>query len=136
MLEQWEANQLLATPKIYSYEAIVDLSRGADNDYQVETDDGTEFFLLDVRGPGRNPAKARFQLRYRRDVVLARMCLTVSHTNPDGERIGAPHFHQYREGYDDKFAGVCRHFDSLTEALTNFCGRINLPAPSTHGGMS
>jgi hypothetical protein len=71
MLEQWEADHLLRARKLYSHDAVVDLGRGADNDYQVETDDGLEFFLLDVRGPGRNPAKARFQLRYRRDIVFS-----------------------------------------------------------------
>jgi hypothetical protein len=136
MLEQWEANRLLATPKIYSSDAVVDLSRDAHNDYQVETHDGTEFFLFDVRGPGRNPRKARFQLRYRRNIVLARMCLTVSHTDPDGTKVDGPHFHRYREGYDARFAEACGHFEGLTEALNNFCDRINLPAPSTDGGMS
>ena len=75
MLEQWEADQLLLARKVYSHDTVVDLGHGTDNDYQVETDDGTEFFLLDVRGPGRKPAKARFQLRYRRTIVLARMSI-------------------------------------------------------------
>lgn len=136
MLEQWEANRLLATPKIYSSGAVVDLSRGADNDYQVETNDGTEFFLFDVRGPGRNPEKARFQLRYRGSIVLARMCLAVPHTNPDETKIDGPHFHRYREGYDARFAEPCGPFDGLVEALNYFCDRIILPAPSTDGGMS
>jgi hypothetical protein len=130
MLEQWEANRLLAVPKIYSSDAVVDLSRDACNDYQVETNDGTEFFLFDVHGPGRNPRKAVFQLRYRRHIVLARMCL-VPHTNPDGAKLDGPHFHRYREGYGDRFAEACGHFDDLVEALNNFCERINLPAPST-----
>ena len=136
MLEQWEANRLLAMPKIYSSGAVVDLSRGADNDYQVETNDGTEFFLFDVRGPGRNPRKARFQLRYRRNIVLARMCLAAPHTNPGEIKIDGPHFHRYHEGYDVRFAEPCEHFGDLVEALNNFCDRINLPAPSIGGGVS
>jgi hypothetical protein len=136
MLEQWEANRLLAMPKIYSYDAVVDLGRGADNDYQIETDDGTEFFLLDVRGPGRNPSKARFQLRYRRNIVLARMCLAAPHTNPDGAKIDSPHFHRYHEGCDDKVAETCGHFSNLMEALNSFCRSVNLPVPNADGGVS
>ncbi|MDQ3154786.1 MAG: hypothetical protein M3R63_24670 [Actinomycetota bacterium] len=102
MLEQWEADNLLRAGKVYSHDLIVDLSHGADNDYQVETDDGDELFLLDVRGPGWNPQKVRFQLRYRRSVVLARMCIVAPHTNPGGVKVGSPHFHTYREDYDDK----------------------------------
>jgi uncharacterized protein DUF6978 len=94
MIEQWEADSLLRARKVYSRDLIVDLGRRADADYPVETADGLEHFLLDVRGPGRNPQKARFQLRYRRSIVLARMCLIVPHRNPDGNRIGShvPHF--------------------------------------------
>lgn len=133
MLEQWEADHLLRAGKVYSHDVIVDLGRGADNDYHVETDDGDEFFLLDIRGPNRNPSKARFQLRYRRDIVLARLCLVTPHSNPDGAKIGAPHYHRYREDYDDKFAIEAGPFETLDEALLAFCGLINLPAPKIQG---
>lgn len=136
MLEQWEADHLLLAPKIYSLDATVDLGRGADNDYQVETDDGLEFFLLDVRGPMRDPHKARFQLRYRRDIVLARMCLKARHTNPDGECFDGPHFHRYREGYDDKFAEPLSPFSDLSDALAHFCRSVNLAEPTIQGGLS
>ncbi|OLT09764.1 hypothetical protein BJF78_05995 [Pseudonocardia sp. CNS-139] len=135
MLEQWEADRLLRAGKLYSHGLVVDLSDGADNDYQVETVDGDEFFLLDVRGPGRNPRKVRFQLRYRRTIVLARMCVANPHSNPDGELIPAPHFHEYVEGFDDR---VAQYVDSLTsneEALLWFCDKIKLPAPTMRGGL-
>lgn len=128
MLEQWEADQLLRGAKIYTGQAEVDLSRGADNDYQVESDDGTEFFLLDVR-TGTRSAKTRLQLRYRRNVVLARLCTRGGHTNPDGEVVGAPHYHSYTEGYGDGFALEVGPFEDSTEALLFFCKRINLPEP-------
>jgi hypothetical protein len=136
VLERWRANRLLVTPKVYSYDAVVDLGRGADNDYQIETNDGTEFFLLDVRGPGRNPSKARFQLRYRRNIVLARMYLAAPRTNPDGTKVDSRHFHRYHEEYGDRIAEACRRFRNLTEALNSFCQSINLPMPNTDGGMS
>jgi hypothetical protein len=135
MLEQWEADSLLRASKVYSHSLVVDLSPGADNDYQVESDDSNEFFLLDVRGPGRNPAKARFQLRYRRSIVLARMCIIAPHTNPDGARVDPPHFHLYRENYDVKYAVNVGPYESLDAALGDFCERINLPAPTIQGGL-
>lgn len=136
MLEQWEADLLLRGRKIYSQAAVVDLGRGADNDYQVETTDGNEFFLLDVRGPGRNPGKACFQLRYRREIVLARMCLAAPHTNPDGAKVPAPHFHRFHEDYHDKIAEHVAEFETLGDALEDFCRRINLPVPTIQGGLA
>lgn len=135
MIEQWEADALLRARKVYSRDLIVDLGRGADEDYPVETADGHEFFLLDVCGPGRNPGKARFQLRYRRSIVLARMCLVAPHKNPDGIRIESPHYHTYREPYDDKFASEVGKFDCIDDALLDFCTRVNLPAPTIQGGL-
>jgi hypothetical protein len=135
MLEQWEADRLLRARKVYTFSTTVDLRRGADNDYQVETDDGSESLLLDVRGPGRNPAKARFQLRHRRTLVLARLCLMARHTNPDGERLDGSHLHLYREGFDARYAENLSEFDSIIEALTCFCERVNLPVPDTQEGL-
>ncbi|GAA3461442.1 hypothetical protein J2S66_004857 [Saccharothrix longispora] len=60
MLEQWEADHLLRMPKTYSGSLTVDLEQGADDDYQLESDDGTRYFVLDVRRSRRNPRKARF----------------------------------------------------------------------------
>ncbi len=98
MLEQWEADALLGVEKMYSHDPVVRLSQGVDYDYQTEAVDEWATFLLDVLRSRRNPRKARYQLRYRRDVVLARLCTSVPHTNPDGEELGAPHLHWYREG--------------------------------------
>jgi hypothetical protein len=63
------------------------------------------------------------------------MCLTVPHTNPDGTAVEFPHYHTYREGFDDKFADSVGVFGSMSEALDDFCGRINLPAPKIQGGL-
>lgn len=136
MLEQWEADHLLSAPKIYSIDMLVEVGRGADNDYQVETDDGLEFFLLDVRGPTRDPERARFQLRYKRDIVLARLCMKARHTNPDGQRFDGPHLHIYQEGFDAKIAEAVGPFDSIEGALISFCRRINLVEPTIQGGLS
>jgi hypothetical protein len=72
MLEQWHADQLLRVPKVYSVSLTVVLTPGGQDDYPVESDDGGHHFLLDVMSSRRNRRKARFQLRYRRDIVPAR----------------------------------------------------------------
>ena len=91
MLEQWEADRLLSVAKIYSRSTSINLTLGAEDDYQIEDAEGTEFFLLDIWCSSRNKKKARFQLRYRRSVVLARLCTAAGHTNPDGQIVPAPH---------------------------------------------
>lgn len=137
MLEQWDADRLLFVRKVYSSNLIVDLGQGVNEDYTVESDDGTEHFLLDVYRARRNPLKARFQLRYRRDVVLARLCTVTKHTNPDGAAIGYPHLHRYREGYGDTWAtDVPLPDNEVATALKYFCHSINLPEPRTQGGPS
>lgn len=135
MLEQWRADQLLAAPKIYSHSITVGLGPGVDADHQVEDVDGVEFFLLDIWRPRRNARKLRIQLRYRRSLVLARLCTGVSHANPDGEVLQAPHFHRYREGYDDRWAEQLEPFVDLDAAFTFFCKAVNLPIPDIQGGL-
>jgi hypothetical protein len=134
MLEQWQADRLLSMRKVYTASLAVDTSRGADRDYQLESDDETEFFLLDVRRSRRNPRGFRVQLRYQRDIVLARFCLSAPHTNPDGKYFNGPHFHRYREEFGAKWAtSLPSSYDTVT-ALEYFCDQINLPAPESRGG--
>ena len=67
--------------------------------------DGRESFLLDLRRARIDLAKGTYQNRGRQVVVLARLDFGGAlHRNPDGEEIGSPHLHVYREGYGDKWA--------------------------------
>lgn len=66
--------------------------------------DGRESFTLDISRGRINLLKGKFQARGRTAVVLARLDFGVPHRNPDGEEVGAPHLHLYREGYGDKWA--------------------------------
>jgi hypothetical protein len=135
MLEQWRADQLLTVPKVYSATLGVNLRPGVGEDYPVESDDGDDHFLLDVWSSRRNLRKARFQLRYRRDIVLARLCTAKPHGNPDGTDVGSTHLHLYREGDHDKWASEVGPFEDVFAALQFFCKRINLPAPEIQGGF-
>jgi hypothetical protein len=136
MLEQERADWLLETRKIYSHTATIELMPGTDVDYQVEDVDGGEFFLLDVRRPRLNKRSVRLQLRYRRSLVLARLCTAVGHTNPDGTELQAPHFHRYREGYEAKWAEQLEPFADIFGAVGFFCKAVNLPVPDIQGGIS
>lgn len=129
MIEQWRADYLLGMPKVYAETTTVDLSPGVVHFCILESDDETEIY----RGR-RNRMKAKFQLRHRRDTVLARLCTSVPHTNPDGELLGAPHFHRYREGFAVRFAELVDPFADVSSALNYFCDRINLPYPDIQGG--
>ena len=66
---------------------------------------GREHFILDIRRGRVNLAKGSYQNRARRVIVLVRLCFGGGrHENPDGQSIGSPHLHLYREGYADKWA--------------------------------
>lgn len=135
MLEQWQVNGLLALPKIYTFDDTISLAPGTDADYQIESADGYESFIFDVWTSRRNPKKARFQLRYQRHLVIARLCTAAPHSNPDDERIDPPHFHEYHEGYDVKYAVHVPGAASVTDSLGVFCERINMPIPVVEGGV-
>lgn len=64
-----------------------------------------EQFLLDLRRGRIDLAKGTYQNRGRQVVVLVRLDFGgAPHRNPDGEEIGSPHLHLYREGCGDKWA--------------------------------
>ncbi len=67
--------------------------------------DRREPFFLDLRRGRIDLRKGSYQTRARKVVILARLDFGGSpHRNPDGEEIGSPHLHLYREGYGDKWA--------------------------------
>ncbi len=67
--------------------------------------DRREPFLLDLRRSRIDLAKNTYQNRGRQTVVLVRLDLGARpNRNPDGEEIGSPHLHLYREGFGDRWA--------------------------------
>ena len=67
--------------------------------------DRREQFLLDLRRARIDLRKGTYQNRGRQVMILARLDFGgAPHRNPDGEEIGSPHLHLYREGYGDKWA--------------------------------
>lgn len=107
-----------------------------DHEYELESADGTELFILDVRRPKRNAGNMRFMLRYQRAVVLARLCNSKTHTNPDDEIIGFPHLHRYREDFGVTFAKQVGPFADAGASLSFFCQQVNIAEPVIQGGLT
>jgi len=71
----------------------------------LQSVDKREQFLLDISRGLIDLGRGKYQNRARQVVVLVRLDFGGSpHRNPDGEEIGSPHLHIYREGFGDKWA--------------------------------
>lgn len=84
----------------------------------LQSTDGREQFRLDISLGRIDIRKVKMQNRARQVVVLVRLDLGgPPHRNPDGEEIGTPHNHIFREGYGDKWAFPvpCDSFQELTD---------------------
>ena len=97
--------------------------------------DRRESFLLDLRRGRIDLSKGTFQNRGRQVVVLARLDFGgAPHRNPDGEEVGSPHLHVYREGFVDKWAFPVSgdHFSNPYDAwqtLQDFMRYCNIVEP-------
>lgn len=105
-LSQSEADFLLALAKrrvdrkVQNYPGL-----GGGLSIPLASLDGKEQFILDLRRSRVNLAKGSYQNRARRVIVLTRLCFGgAAHPNPDGQEVGSPHIHLYRENYGDKWA--------------------------------
>lgn len=103
-LSQSEADALFAMEKHRSDDSERSFPGGGGSIViPLVSTDGRESFLLDLRRRRVDITKATYQNRARTVVVLARLDLGGHpHRNPDGEEIGSPHLHRYREGFGDK----------------------------------
>ena len=96
--------------------------------------DGAEGFHLDITRSRINLKKGTLQNRGRTTIVLARLDFGgPGHRNPDGEEIGSPHLHVYREGFGDKWAFELPDVFSQTEdqfrLLQEFMEYCNIVKP-------
>lgn len=105
-LTQAEADALLSMEKRRVDETAYDYPDfGGRVTVPLASTDRREAFLLDIRRARIDLAKGTYQNRGRQVVVLVRLDFGgAPHRNPDGEEIGSPHLHLYREGYGDKWA--------------------------------
>ncbi len=136
MLQQAEAEALLAMHKRFvDFEAIT-ISPGLDKTYELigTGENEKEKFQLDLWRGTIRISKVKYQTRGRKTFVLARLELNGSpHTNPDGTRLDGNHLHIYSEGYEDKWAvpidaSLFRDISSMVTALEDFCRFCNVDA--------
>lgn len=101
----------------------------------LESVTGRELFALDISRGGISLERRTYQTRARQTVILARLDFGSPHRNPDGEEIGVPHLHLYREGFGDKWATLvpADHFPepndpwrTLFDFMT-FCNVVERP---------
>ena len=98
--------------------------------------DEREQFILDITRKGVDLRKFSYQNRARKVIVLARLDINGrAHRNPDGNKIGCPHLHLYREGFNDKWAFPVpgEHFTNfddpwiILEEFQKFCNVVKSP---------
>jgi hypothetical protein len=105
----------------------------------LESLDGREAFFLDLQRGRIDLTRRTYQHRARQIIVLARVDFGAPHRNPDGEEIGVPHIHLYREGYADKWA-MPLPLDRFRDAgdpqavLADFLALCNIVEPPTLEG--
>lgn len=105
-LTQVEADGLIALEKVRANDDVYEYT-GTSGAMTVPltSHDKREHFLLDISRGRINLLKGKYQNRGRQVVVLVRLDFGgPPHRNPNGEEIGCPHLHVYREGYGAKWA--------------------------------
>lgn len=136
LLTQQEADALLGLEKHYlGTDRFPFPSLGGSLRISLHSADCREEFSLDITRGSIELRKNTFQSRARKAVILARIDIGgPPHRNPDGEEIGCPHLHVYREGYGDKWATplpsiFSNHEDTWTTLLEfmDFCNVATRP---------
>lgn len=137
VLTQAEADALLAMDKYkvgdtaHDYPAI-----GGYLSVELVSQDKRERFLLDIQRGRIDLSKVTYHNRAHRTIILARLDIAgPPHRNPDGQEVGCPHLHLYREGFADKWAtpidaSVFRNTGDLWQTLEqfmDFCHVVDRP---------
>lgn len=141
-LTQGEADNLFAMEKVKIDDQEWDLPFGGNAiKVPLESKDGKEKFLLDASTGQLNISRFKLQNRTRETIILRRLDLTSPHRNPDGQEIGVPHLHIYKEGYGDKWAyelpnGVFTNLNDRWQVLVDFMKYCNISDfPSFRKGL-
>jgi hypothetical protein len=137
-LTQSEADALIAIAKHSDDPTVWDYpDLGGGLSVPLVSADRREQFFLDLRRGRIDLAKGTYQNRGRQVIVLVRLDFGgAPHRNPDGEEIGSPHLHVYREGYGDKWAMPVPTdlFENLSDpwrTLEDFMRYCNVVEPPT-----
>lgn len=135
-LTQNEADQLIAMEKVRLDEQQYYFpDAGSSICAPLTSLDQREAFLLDIRRGRINLAKATYQNRSQKVMILVRLDIEgTPHRNPDGQEIPTPHLHLYREDYGDKWAIPISESDfpdvtDLYKVMEDFMSYCNITQP-------
>jgi len=104
-ITQNEADLLFKMEKIRVDDTEWKLPSGGNRlEIPLTSKDKKESFLLDLSRGRLNIERRKYQNRCRQSVIIARLDFGSPHQNPDGQEVGVPHLHLYKEGYNDKWA--------------------------------
>lgn len=105
-LTQAEAEALLAMEKVKASDEETEYpALGGSIALPLQSLDGREQFLLDIRRSRIDLLKGTYQSRAQHTIILARLDFGgPPHRNPDDEVIPCPHLHLYKEGWGGKWA--------------------------------
>ena len=132
MLHQAEADRLITMRKWFRSGDAVTLRPGDSRSIDLDGEDPSERFALDLWRGTIRLTKVRYQNRARGCIALVRLELdSAPHTNPDGTKIGGTHVHIFREGYEDKWAmslDPSRFSDpgDFVQTFRDFCDYCNI----------
>jgi hypothetical protein len=136
-LTQQEADALIALEKRRIDDRTWDYpGTGGSITVPLISTDEREEFLLDIRRNRIDLLKGTYQTRARHVIVLVRLDFGARpHRNPDGEEIGSPHLHVFREQFGDKwaFAPPPDRFQDLNDPwrvlsdFMNYCAIVDQP---------
>ncbi|MGO8693194.1 MAG: DUF6978 family protein [Rectinemataceae bacterium] len=137
-LTQSEADALIALAKHRADTTVWDYpDLGGGVSIPLISADRKEQFMLDLYRGRIDLTKGKYQNRGRQVVVLVRIDFGgTAHRNPDGEEIGSPHLHVYREGFGDKWAvpAPTDRFENpsdpwrMLEDFMRYCNVVDPPA--------
>lgn len=134
-LTQSEADALIALDKRRVDEERYRYPMSGSIVVPLESFDKREQFLLDIHRARIDLLKGKYQNRARQVIVLVRLDFgRAPHRNPDGEEVGSPHLHVYREGFGDKWAVPVsdEHFPRMNDlwgTLEDFMRYCNVTLP-------
>lgn len=135
---EYEAEQLIKNPKALNVEKHDNNKRFL---YPIQggilnidvIDEYKNEFIVGIRQRKIELIKRSHVLRYAKSIILVRVDFDKEHCNPDGEKIGVPHVHIYKEGFNDKYAysldkiGITiENHSDINELLSKFLDYINV----------
>lgn len=140
-LSQSDADALLRMEKVCVDDDVITFpDLGGRIEVPLASRDLRETFSLDINRK-RIALTTGYQTRGRQTVVLARLDFAAPHRNPDGEEIGVPHLHLYREGFGDRWAyavpaGILTAPDNAWQVLQDFMAYCRIvEAPNIVRGL-